>query len=119
MSSKDAEELVNDSTSLFFDGLTDDIKKYLSAHKVSISPRSGSGRVHVKNNKGGSIHSIGGTVLRWIAFMCNALKQDYTVSSQWTKLVKGYLVKQQYEDNENTLRTLLTQMQDLIVAPEE
>jgi len=119
LSSKDAEELVNDSTSLFFDGLTDDIKKYLSAHKVSISPRSGSGRVHVKNNKGGSIHSIGGTVLRWIAFMCNALKQDYTVSSQWTKLVKGYLVKQQSEDNENTLRTLLTQMQDLIVAPEE
>jgi hypothetical protein len=119
LSSKDTEELVKESTSLFFVALTDDIKKYLSAHKVCISPRSGSGRVHVKSNKGGSIHSIGGTVLRWIAFMFNALQQDLIVSSQWAKLAKGYMAKPYSQDNENTLRTLFDQMQDLVVAPEE
>lgn len=119
ISSKDAALLVENAQDLFFHGLTDDIKKYLSEYKVSISPRTTSRRVHVKNNKGGSMHSMGGMVLRWIAFLFNALQQDLTQSLHWSKLTSGHLIKHSSPENESNLDALLNQFYDLVVVPDD
>jgi hypothetical protein len=108
----DAGVLVEEGRKLFF-GLPDESKKYLLHHRLSVNSRSSTGNVHVKNCKGGSNHSIGCSVLRWVAFCYNGLRNDLISTDSWMKRVNE-------ADDVDTLRNLLTKAKcDLVVSPDE
>jgi hypothetical protein len=107
----DAKLLIENGRKVFFE-LTDESKKYLLHHRLSVNTRSSTGNVHVKNCKGGSNHSIGCSVLRWVAFCYNGLRNDLISTELWTNKAK------QTTDVE-TLRSLLDEARyDLIISPD-
>jgi len=120
VSLQDTESLIEEGHQLFF-GLSDDGKKYLLKHRLSVVCRLSTGKVSVKNCKGGSNHSIGGTILRWVAFCYNGLRNDQANTKYWMKRADAMLnVKNSSRETRDSLEELLEEAKDnLVVAPEE
>lgn len=102
---------------LVFLGLPDESKKYLLDHRLSVNVRSSTGKIHVKNCKGGSNHSIGCTVLKWIAFCYNGLRNDLASTEFWTKRVDAALKPPNHTVE---LKTFLEEARDhLVISPDD
>jgi hypothetical protein len=107
----DAKLLIEDGRKIFF-GLPDESKKYLFGHRLSVNCRSSTGNVHIKNCKGGSNYSIGCSVLRWVAFCYNGLRNDLLSTELWTNIAN------QATDIETLLNLLNEARCDLVVSPD-
>eukprot|EP00557_Chaetoceros_sp_GSL56_P007588 CAMPEP_0176499518 /NCGR_PEP_ID=MMETSP0200_2-20121128/12972_1 /TAXON_ID=947934 /ORGANISM="Chaetoceros sp., Strain GSL56" /LENGTH=1648 /DNA_ID=CAMNT_0017897947 /DNA_START=217 /DNA_END=5163 /DNA_ORIENTATION=+ len=111
ISAHDASLLIEDGRKIFF-GLPDESKKYLLSHRLSVNSRPSTGNVHVKNCKGGSNYSIGCSVLRWVVFCYNALRNDLKSTELWTN-------KANQATDIEALRNLLNEARsDLLVLPD-
>jgi len=127
LSLNDTERLIDEGHRLFF-AITEESKKYLLKHRLSVVTRASTGNVTVKSCKGGKNLSIGGTVLRWIAFVYNGMRNDLASTLLWTKRVQAILGNDQINGGsqksnggaQKPLSNLLEEATEyLVVAPNE
>ena len=116
ISLEDSISLINEASKLFFE-MPSESKKYLLAHRLSISARASTGKIHVKNCKGGSNHSIGCTVLRWLAFCYNGMRNDLATSEYWIKRCETILNKKRTEEIAVYENLFLEVRNHLIIVP--
>ncbi len=119
MSIEDTESLIEEGHEIFSD-LSEDCRKFLLQLRLSVFVRSGTLRLSVKSCKGGSNHSIGGTVLRWVAFCLNSLRNDLASTMHWSKRANNAIGKDASISNLFTLTDLLQEANDfLMVSPDQ
>ena len=116
ISLEDSISLINEASKLFFE-MSSESKKYLLAHRLSISARASTGKIHVKNCKGGSNHSIGCSVLRWLAFCYNGMRNDLATSEYWMKRCETILNKKRSEEIAIYENLFLEVRNHLIIVP--
>ncbi len=120
LSLADTERLTEEGQRIFF-AITEESKKYLLKHRLSIVTRASTGNVTVKSCKGGKNLSIGGTVLKWIAFVYNGIRNDLASTLLWTKKVEGIISNDQISSGipKSLLKMLQKAREHLAVAPNE
>ena len=111
--------LINEGQYIFL-GLPEESKKYLLDLRLSVNVRPSTGKIHVKNCKGGSNHSIGCTVLKWVAFCYNGLRNDLASTEFWMKRVDAALGNKKLPNAITALKTFLEEaINHLVIAPDD
>jgi len=116
---KESIDLINEGQHIFLE-LPEESKKYLLDLKLSVNIRPSTGNIHVRNCKGGSNHSIGCTVLKWIAFCYNGLRNDLASTEFWIKRVDAALGQKKVSHDIATLESFLEEARKhLVIAPDD
>ena len=85
--SSDAKRLVDQGNGLFLE-FTDDLRRTLAAHKISLSTNKQTERLTVVIGKGGAMHSLGGTAIKWCPLLLEWLRADVERLQEWeTKVI--------------------------------
>ena len=84
--SSDAKELLERGNNLFLE-FTDDVRRTLAAHKISLSTNKQTERLTVVIGKGGALHSLGGTAIKWCPLLLEWLKADVERLEEWEREV--------------------------------
>lgn len=79
----DAKRLLARGNDLFLE-FTDDIRRILAVHKISLSTNKQTERLTVVIGKGGAMHSLGGTAIKWCPLLLEWLKADLERLGDWT-----------------------------------
>lgn len=119
ISLNDTKSLIDEGHRLFF-SITDESKKYLLKHRLSVVTRESTGNVTVKRCKGGSNLSTGGTILRFVAFCYNSLRNDFASTMHWMKKADTLLQSENLSSGSKvSFRDLIQDAQEnLVVAPD-
>jgi hypothetical protein len=78
----EAMRFLDHGTGLFLE-ITDELRKTLASHKIFLSTNKQTKRLTVVIGKGGAMHSLGGTAIKWCPLLFEWLKEDVTHQSQW------------------------------------
>lgn len=80
--SSDAKRLLGRGNDLFLE-FTDDLRRTLAVHKISLSTNKQTERLTVVIGKGGALHSLGGTAIKWCPLLLDWLKADVERTADW------------------------------------
>ena len=102
---KTASQLILDGNTLFLDGISDDVRKTLSAHRIFLSTNKQTNKLTVLIGKGGAHHSMGGTCIKWCPLLHEWLKEDLTRMLEWEGRVTLHaqsldILREQSKDDE-------------------
>ena len=78
-----ARHLITVGNDLFLDGVSEDIRKTLSVHKILLSTNKQTNKLTVSIGKGGAHHSIGGVCIKWCPLLHEWLKEDFIRLTEW------------------------------------
>lgn len=78
-----ARQLITVGNDIFLDGVSEDIRKTLSVHKISLSTNKQTNKLTVLIGKGGAHHSIGGVFIKWCPLLHEWLKEDFIRLTEW------------------------------------
>jgi hypothetical protein len=98
--------LLDQGRTLFLD-VSEDIKKSLSAQRIGISTNKQYEKLTVTIAKGGALHSVGGTVIKWCPLIYDWLKQDLDSHHMWVERANVII------DEANQSRESLMQSKDI------
>ncbi|KAI2499807.1 Transcription factor S-II (TFIIS) [Fragilaria crotonensis] len=76
--------LLDHGRTLFLD-ISEDIKKSLSAQRIGVSTNKQHEKLTVTIAKGGALHSMGGTAIKWCPLIFDWLKQDLDSHHFWVE----------------------------------
>ena len=86
--SSDAKRLLDRGHDLFIE-FTDDLRRTLAVHKISLSTNKQTERLTVVIGKGGALHSVGGTAIKWCPLLLEWLKADVERQRDWESRAIG------------------------------
>lgn len=84
----DAVRIMENGNGLFLE-ITDELRKTLASHKIFLSTNKQTKRLTVVIGKGGALHSLGGTAIKWCPLLFEWLKEDVSRQQHWESRVVG------------------------------
>ena len=115
LSLENAEDLAISGASVLL-GVEDLVKKSILRHKISLYTNEKTRNFSVKIARGGTTHSMGAYVLRWIEACFNGLRGDIYATYEFSRSVEEFSTE--LDDSSNpTIASLSEMRENLFVTP--